>query len=285
MKNLIKRHLLLYFGNPSLLFLSLLGALISFLLYLLFLKNTMVDSWSQVSDAKTLLSPWLISGTLTVTAATTTFNGLDQMIRDRESGAIIDFQLTGIIPNVIQLTYAITAIFIGTLMQMIMFFFMSGYFGLTQALVFDPSWLLSVIALSFLSSMVWTTCNAFILSFVKKADSLGHIETILGTAAGFFAGVYLPIGVMPSFAQSLIKWTPFPYNAALYRQFLMKDALAHSFKHAPVKLITDFKTYMGVGIELSHLTSWQENLGILLLFSLFFLISSILLTSFMKTRF
>ena len=92
MKNLIKRHLLLYFGNPNLLFLSLLGALISFLLYLLFLKDTMVDSWSHVSDAKTLLSPWLISGTLTVTAATTTFNGLDQMIRDRESGAIIDFQ-------------------------------------------------------------------------------------------------------------------------------------------------------------------------------------------------
>ncbi|MEJ1314049.1 hypothetical protein QY885_08680 [Latilactobacillus sakei] len=84
-----------------------------------------------------------------------------------------------------------------------------------------------------MSSIVWTTFNVLILSFVTNLDSLGKIGTILGTSAGFFAGVYLPIGVVPVAAQNLMKITPFPYNAAIYRQILMADQLKTTFKQVP----------------------------------------------------
>ena len=71
---LIKRNFLLYFRNHSGVILSLFGAIIPFVLYLVFLKNNMKGSWSDSSHATELLDFWLISGTLAVTALTTTLS-------------------------------------------------------------------------------------------------------------------------------------------------------------------------------------------------------------------
>jgi len=64
---MIKRNLLLYFRDRSGVFFSLLGALISFILYLVFLKQNMLTSWQRVPHAKLLLDTWLIGGTLAIT--------------------------------------------------------------------------------------------------------------------------------------------------------------------------------------------------------------------------
>ena len=55
---LIKRNFLLYFRNHSGVILSLFGAIIPFVLYLIFLKDNMKGSWSESSHAKELLDFW-----------------------------------------------------------------------------------------------------------------------------------------------------------------------------------------------------------------------------------
>lgn len=45
---LCRRNLLLYFKNKAGLFFSLLGAMISLVLYVIFLKKSMLDSWAAV---------------------------------------------------------------------------------------------------------------------------------------------------------------------------------------------------------------------------------------------
>lgn len=52
------------------------GALISFLLYIIFGKNLM-DAWSQLPDNKSLLNNWLMGGTLAVTGITTSFTAFN----------------------------------------------------------------------------------------------------------------------------------------------------------------------------------------------------------------
>ena len=52
---LIKRNFLLYFRNHSGVILSLFGAVIPFVLYLVFLKNNMKGTWSDSSHATRLL--------------------------------------------------------------------------------------------------------------------------------------------------------------------------------------------------------------------------------------
>ena len=91
---LIKRNFLLYFRNHSGVVLSLFGAIIPFVLYLVFLKNNMKGSWSDSSHAAELLDFWLISGTLAVTALTTTLSAFSQQTEDRERKVTADLFIT-----------------------------------------------------------------------------------------------------------------------------------------------------------------------------------------------
>ena len=62
-----------------------MGALISFLLYIIFLQKNLTDAWSQLPDNTNLLNNWLMGGTLAVTGITTSFTALSQMVQDREN--------------------------------------------------------------------------------------------------------------------------------------------------------------------------------------------------------
>ena len=59
---LLKRNFLLYFRNRSGVFFSLLGALISFILYIIFLQKNLTDAWNQLPNSGPLLNNWLMSG-------------------------------------------------------------------------------------------------------------------------------------------------------------------------------------------------------------------------------
>ena len=48
---LLKRNFLLYFRNRSGVFFSLLGALISFILYIIFLQKNLTDAWAQLPNS------------------------------------------------------------------------------------------------------------------------------------------------------------------------------------------------------------------------------------------
>lgn len=75
----------------------------------------------------------------------------------------------------------------------------------------------------------------------------------MGTASGFLVGTYVPLGVLPNFAQLLMKSTPATYIAALYRQVLMNETLSETFKGQD-DLRQEFQEKMGVQLK------WQELL-------------------------
>lgn len=107
---LLKRDFLLYFRNRSGVFFSLLGALISFLLYIIFLQKNLMDAWSQLPDNKSLLNNWLMGGTLAVTGITTSFTALTQMVQDRENQVDQDLFLTDLGSWGLQLSYLISSL-------------------------------------------------------------------------------------------------------------------------------------------------------------------------------
>lgn len=264
MTGLIKRNLKLYFSNKSGVFFSLLGALISFVLYLVFLRHSMEQSWESVNGSKQLLDSWLMGGTLTVTAITTTANALGLMVKDRESKRIADLVLTDQSYSAIHVAYLFSAWLIGIVMQLLMLIIMQVFFMLTDNIKLNYA-VLPLLGVIVFSSLLWSTFNLVLLSFVKKEDTLGKINTIIGTAAGFFAGVYMPIGMLPKFAKSLMELTPAPYNAALFRQVMMDK----SFNSVPTNMLADFKTNLGViinkGNDINILIFALVILGILIL--------------------
>lgn len=276
MLGFIKRNLQLFFMSGSSLFFSVLGALISFLLYIVFLKMNMASSLT-FSGKSAVLDPWVISGTLTVTAVTTTLNALSQMIHDRETGTLADFLMTKLAYWQLQTAYLVSALIIGWLMQLVMAILMYAYFAMVDGLSIPWELAPQLIGIAGFSSLVWTAFSLLCLSFVKRVDTLGKLGTIVGTAAGFFAGVYIPIDSVPSSAQTLMKLTPAPYDAAIYRQLLMKTALTDKFNGAVQGQKMAFETAFGVRLKWESVLSLNDVYGVMIAFLIGFVIFALLL--------
>lgn len=276
MTSLIKRNLILYFNNRQRVFFSLMGAIISFILYVLFLKNGIQSDWKSIHEGTKLLDLWLIGGTMTVTAITTTQNALNQKIIDKENNRINDLMLTDTSKLGINAGYVLTSVIIGTLMQVSVYIILSFYFLFTDQLNINYENLLPVILIAVLSSLVWTMVNMIIDLFFDNQASISGVNSIVGTCAGFFAGVYIPLGTLPSAGQKIMEFIPASYNSALYRNLLMKHQMNISFKNMPNKFLTSFDKTMGLKINvISNIVGHTIVLFIfiVILIILFYLIS------------
>jgi len=236
---LLKRNFLLYFRNRSGVFFSLLGALISFILYIIFLQKNLTDAWAQLPNNGPLLNNWLMSGTLAVTGITTSLAALTQLVKDREHQVDQDLYLSDQGKWRLPSSYLASAIIISFAMQVLMCVLMCGYFREVPKLSILPEVLLIMLLSSLLSSLV----NAIFVHFFQSVDSLGKFATIVGTASGFLVGTYVPLGVLPNFAQLLMKCTPATYNETLSETFKGQDDLRQEFQEK-----------MGVQLK------WQELL-------------------------
>lgn len=260
---LLKRNFILYFRNRSGVFFSLLGALISFLLYIIFLQKNLTDAWSQLPDNTKLLNNWLMGGTLAVTGITTSFTALTQMVQDRENQVVQDLFLTDLGSWGLQVSYLISSITISFVMQVFMFAVMSLYFKESPVI----SYLLEIALIMLLSSLLSSLINILLIYRFQSVDSLGKLATIVGTASGFLVGTYVPIGVLPDFAQIIMKCTPATYIASLYRQILMKEPLETAFI-GNSSLLKEFQEKMGIQINWQELLTKEETYFIVVIISL-----------------
>ena len=164
-----------------------------------------------------------------------------------------DLFITDLGPWGLQLSYLVSSVIIGFLMQIIMFAFMLSYFTLADKISFEWGSLPYLMLLMLLNSLLATLINALIVQCFKSVDSLGKLATVVGATSGFLVGTYIPIGTLPSMAQNLMKLTPSNYMTSLFRQVLMKESLADTFANNSQPQAAFEKT-MGIRIE------WQELL-------------------------
>lgn len=249
---LIKRNCMLYFRNRSGVIFSLMGALISFILYLVFLKDNIESSWSRIDDTNQLLDTWLIGGTLAITGITTTLSSLSQWTKDKESHVRQDLLITDLGYWPLSFSYIISAALVGFAMQLIMLAIMGSYFYIVDQVSLSWSVWPQLIAIMLLNTLISTLLNALLVSRISSVDNLGKLATIFGAASGFLVGTYVPIGALPDFAQTLMKCTPGAYIASLFRQVLMADALKDNFRQDSTR--EHFEKLMGIRLD------WQDLL-------------------------
>ena len=179
---LLKRNFLLYFRNRSGVFFSLLGALISFILYIIFLQKNLTDAWAQLPNSGPVLNNWLMSGTLAVTGITTSLAALTQLVKDRERQVDQDLYLSDQGKWRLPFSYLTSAIIISFAMQVLMYVLMCGYFREVPTLSLLPEVLLIMLLSSLLSSLV----NAIFVYFFQSVDSLGEVCDHSGDSFWFF---------------------------------------------------------------------------------------------------
>lgn len=278
----IRRQLALYFSNRASVFFSLMGAWIAFALYIIFLQKNMLDAWSAASHPEEMLDMWVMGGTLAVTSVTTTWTGVSRLIKDKENHQFDDFLLTGRSSFELHLGYLISSSLIGFVMQIIMFGIMAGYFYWQDGLLIGFEKYPALIVIMALSSLLGASLGLIIGQFFKTVEASERFAVIIGTASGFLVGVYMPIGGLPDFAQTVIKFTPAAYVAAAFRQILIEDSLVE-WSHSGM----DVKEFLGIGLKWKELTNLNQNISILLVLlviSLFILFILLLQKDFKKVK-
>ena len=274
---LFRRNLKIYFSNIPGVFMSCLGALISFFIYIGFLQNNLKSNWQQLPHVSKILDLWMIAGIIAVSGITTAFQALGQQVSDRETRAEADFELTGIPRFAENFAYILSGIVVSFFMQIITFVVMAMYFSLVDHITIPQSAYLPGLLYILVGAIAATLLDEIIVLFMHSSTTFSRLSAVLGAAAGFAVATYLPYGILVSGAQSLVKLVPSSYEAAALRYFLLKQTLA-TF---PANVKRHLTNYLGIQFKMNN---WRLNNMLVLLLMIAILILVIGLLSFITDR-
>ena len=168
MAALIYRNLKLYFRNRMGAMMSLLGALITFFIYISFLKENLVQEWQKVANANQVLDAWMMGGILTIAGVTTAFGALGQLVSDREDNRYQDFRMTALKQWQLAISYFISAFLISLIMQLVSFIIMAVYFKVTDNLTIKWADGGKLLLVSLLGTLVATVFCQIIIEFIHS---------------------------------------------------------------------------------------------------------------------
>lgn len=273
MMTIAKRNILLYFRDKSALFFSLLAVIILVVLYGTFLGNVISDSLPDSPAKKWLLLSWIFAGILAVTSVTTTLGAFGTLVEDCSTEANLDFFASPIKRSDLFGGYVISSIFIGFIMCLLVLLTANAIFFFLGDKILTFMQLVKVVGVISLSVISISTMILLLVSFFKTVKAFAAASTVIGTLLGFLAGIYIPIGNLPTYLQTVIKLFPTSHSAALFRQILMEQPIQETFAKAPVSAKKEFLLEMGVFYELngshtSPLFSVLYLTGIAILFSI-----------------
>ena len=274
---LFRRNLKIYFSNIPGVFMSCLGALISFFIYIGFLQNNLKSNWQQLPHVSKILDLWMIAGIVAVSGITTAFQALGQQVSDRETRAEADFELTGISRFAENFAYILSGIVVSFFMQIITFVVMAMYFSLVDHITIPQSAYLPGLLYILVGAIAATLLDEIIVLFMHSSTTFSRLSAVLGAAAGFAVATYLPYGILVSQAQSLVKLIPSSYEAAALRDFLLKQTLAD----LPNRVKSHLVYYLGIQFKMD---SYRLNNMLVLLLMIAILILVIGLLSFITDR-
>lgn len=241
-----KRNLLIYFRDKQAVFFSMMGVLIVFGLYILFLKDMWMDTLQGVPNATFLMNSWVMAGVLAITSITTTLGASGILIEDMANKISKDFKSSPLSRFQLVGSYILSTFIIGLIMSLIAFVLSEAYIvadggkllSLTQSLE-----ILAIIPLAVLSS---SALIFFIVSFINSSQAFSAVNVVIGTLVGFITGTYMPISSLPGAMQTVVEVFPVSHAAVLYRQIFMDVPISESFAGADQSVIDSFCLDMGI---------------------------------------
>lgn len=256
-----KRNLLLYFKNKSNLFFSMLGSLIVFGLFIIFIRQNMISGFKGLVNKEQIADMWMLGALIPVTAITTSFSMISQMVSDKLEDKFLDFSITDCSDQKIVLGYYFSATFIALIMQIFVFTVYMIYFHIKEGKSLTGQQAAALLALMVLTAFLASAINLLIGGFLNSQIALSSVSGIISAIAGFVMGGYVPLGEVSKGIRKVIEFFPLTYSAAGMREVLFADLLG-DFPAATEKSL---QKYLGVKIPLaSHLSNLKLDFLILL---------------------
>ncbi|MEX3744172.1 ABC transporter permease [Lysinibacillus xylanilyticus] len=282
LSSLVQRNSKVFRRDKTQVFFSLLSVLIVLVLYAVFLQKMQVDAIEQMTEATpelvTMVNEWLVAGLLSMIAVSTTLAAYGVAVKDLESKAQADFLTAPISRATIQLSYVINALIIGCIFSFIALIGCEIFIVATGGELLSFRNFVNVVGILFLSVLLASVFNLFLVLFVNTQNSFSTLGTIVGTAIGFLCGVYVPVGALPTFAQNLIMYFPISHTTLLLRNAFMESSISKVFEGAPASQIDEYKKVYGIVYDLhGNILSTSTSIIIIIVSILVLAILSIII--------
>lgn len=113
-----------------------------------------------------------------------------------------------------------------------------------------------------------------VILFIHSSGSYSVTSSLVGSLSGFIAGVYIPVGILPTWVASIIKFFPATQAASLLRKALMGSQF-QMMTNAPNEVIMEVKETLGVVFPLAngYITTTQSLLYVFLSGVVFYLLA------------
>ena len=269
-----KRCCLLYFRDKGAVFFSLMASLIVVMLYLLFLRDSLISGNEGIKDMGHLVDAWVLSGILGITAVTCSAGALQTMVTDRSDGKVSDFKVTPMGPYQLAAGYVLSTFIVGLIMSYAILVIAVAYMAMTGCPISVSGTIISavlVIPAALSGSVIMFTIS----TFIKTVGAFSGMYTVVSVAIGFITGIYVPFGSMPSVIGSSAVFVPATQMSSLFRKYLAGEAMDNSMEGAAAETVAEFRTDMGFDLFIgdTEFTVLMSLLYVLAVTAVFFLIA------------
>ena len=248
MFNIAKRNITLFFRDRMAVFFSLLTVIIIIGLYVLFLGDMMANVVRDNPYGRYLADSWIVAGLVASCSVTATLGAYGVIVNDQKRNIIKDFKSSPI--KFYQLTggYILSAFTVGIIMSTFTLFLGQIYILINGGNLFTLKTLIFAFLIIILTTFMNSAVLFFIMSFTKSESAFGTLSTVIGTIIGFLLGIYIPIGSLPNWVQSVMKVFPGSYSVSLLRSIIMEKPIDLVFANVPDNIVSYdwFVTFMGL---------------------------------------
>ena len=230
--DIMARNLRLFFRDRLSVFLSLLAAIIVFLLYTLFLGNLQTTSIGTAfpqapeADVRAFVDSWMFAGIVAMTAMTTSLGALAVFVEDAASERFRDFLVSPLRRGQLVLGYLLSTVVIALIMTTLVLVVSLGYLFFVDGVVIGIPQIGRTLGWITLACIAFAAMWALIASFIRTTGAFAALSTIVGTVIGFLAGAFIAVGLFPEGVRNVVNALPFAQSAMLVRREFTAETLS-----------------------------------------------------------
>ena len=234
---LTKRNMLVFFTDKGTLFFSMLTPMIILLLYILFLKNSLLSSLKDAAtglenlvaakDMAQFVNGLLLTGIISSALITIPYNALEIIVRDREDRVDLDMLSTPVKRFEIILSYFCAAVISAFMQTMVVLAVGIGILSMSGDMYLTALDIVKLVGAVFLGTVSSTAVFMVVMMFFKSMGTCGAFMGILSAVSGFVIGAYMPLSQFNKGIQNVCNLVPATGITVLIRNYLTGGILRH----------------------------------------------------------
>lgn len=239
-KGMTVRNIKVYGKDKIALLLSLLTQLIVLGLFLLFLRNTVLDMINDSlgelskllskSDTEAIVNAWLVAGVTGTSVVTASLNALSVMVHDKMDHIDSDYRAAAVKDRTVVMSYFAGATLSAFITSAILLTAGLIFIAVSGAFFYSFADVVLLYAIVLLGSVSAAMILMLFVSFFKKDSTLSAFGILVSVAIGFVVGAYMPVSQFGENTQTVVNLVPGSQITALLRGALMQPALDNADK-------------------------------------------------------